>query len=230
MIFRVIDFETTNFPPDAQVIEAAYIDVTAIGFVIKPGWSSLVKPSLPINIEARAVHHISDKDAAKGISWEEASSKLADGADFFVAHNADFEKVFFDWYGLQWIDTYKCALRLWPEAPRHSNQVLRYYLDRCDPGKAGMPPHRALPDCRVTALVLARCLALASIDQLEAWSAESPLLPRVPMGKHFKKTWAEVPTDYLMWVLRSGFEPAVMHTAGVEVARREALKLEKVSV
>jgi hypothetical protein len=76
------------------VIEAAYVDVTAMGFIIKPGWSFLVKPSLPINVEARAAHHISDKDAAKGISWEEASGKLADGTDFFVSHNTDFERVF----------------------------------------------------------------------------------------------------------------------------------------
>lgn len=226
MIFRVLDFETTGLPPDAQVIEAAYVDVTGAGRVLRPGWSALVKPTIPINVEARAVHHISDTDAAKGVSWEEASGRLERGADVFVSHNVDFERVFFDWCGARWIDTYRCALRLWPEAPRHSNQVLRYYLNGCDPGKVGMPPHRALPDCRVTALVLARCLVLADVAQLEVWTAEPPLLSRVPMGLHRTKRWSAVPTDYLLWVLRSKFEPAVRHTALVEVERRKLLRLE----
>jgi len=226
MIFRVIDFETTGFPPDAQVIEAAYVDVTETGKILRPGWSTLVKPSIKINVEARAAHHISDADAVKGVSWDDASRRLAGGKkiDVFVSHNTDFERVFFDWYGARWIDTHRCALRLWPEAPRHSNQVLRYFLEGCDPGKDGMPPHRALPDCHVTALVLTQCLYAASIVQLEAWSAEPPLLPRVPMGKHRLKPWTEVPTDYLLWVLRSEFESAVMHTARIEVNRRKALK------
>ena len=47
------------------------------------------------------------------------------------------------------------ALRVWPEAPRHSNQVLRYWRGmRLDHARA-MPPHRAGPDAWVTAHILA---------------------------------------------------------------------------
>jgi exodeoxyribonuclease X len=139
----------------------------------------------------------------------------------FCAHNADFEMAFFNPEGSSWIDTYKCALRLWPDAPRHTNSVLRYFLEGCDPGKLGMPPHRALPDCHVTALILIKCLSMAGVDQLVAWSLEPPLLPRVPMGVHRTKSWAEVPTDYLLWITRQAdFDPAIAHTTRVELKKR----------
>ena len=69
--------------------------------------------------------------------------------------------------------TYKCALRLWPELPSHSNQVIRYerrphVLDRA----LGLPAHRAGPDAYVTAHHLRDMLDLVGLEQLIAWSAE----------------------------------------------------------
>ena len=65
--------------------------------------------------------------------------------DVFVAHKWAFEA---QWLGehLQGrpaICTYKAALRLWPDAPGYSNQVLRYWLrpKGLSPVIAGMP-HR----------------------------------------------------------------------------------------
>lgn len=231
-MIRILDFETTGLPPEADVIEAAYVDVLdrkRVGYA----WSTLVRPTRPISVEARAAHHLSDADVAEGISWDEAQRSIVEGlpweitlnqeaiGPFYCAHNADFEKSFFNPEGSRWIDTYKCALRLWPDAPKHTNQVLRYYLDGCDPGELGMPPHRALPDCHVTAMVLIKALSLTSIEQLVAWSAEPPLLPRVPMGKHFGKPWSEVPTDYLEWATRQDFDAGVAHTVRVELAKRK---------
>jgi exodeoxyribonuclease X len=185
-------------------------------------WASLVRPNRPIEVTARAAHHISDEEVATyGISWVDAQLELDIIGSTYCAHNADFEKSFFNPEGSRWIDTYKCALRLWPESPKHTNQVLRYFIEGCDPGEAGMPPHRALPDCHVTARILIRCLALASIEQLVTWSAEPPLLPRVPMGKHFGKPWSEVPTDYLEWATRQDFDGGVAHTVRVELAKRK---------
>ena len=223
-IIRVIDLETTGLPPDADVVEAACIDVLidekeADGF----GWSTLVKPTRPISIEARAAHHISDEDAAQGYEWKGVKKTLSGkNLKLFCAHNANFEKEFFNPEGAKWIDTYKCALRLWPDAPKHTNQVLRYYLEGCDPGKAGMPPHRALPDCHVTVKVLINCLMLTDVEQLIQWSDEPPLLPRVPMGKHFGKPWGEVPTDYLEWASRQDFDEGVAFAVKMELQKRNA--------
>jgi len=218
-MIRVLDFESTGLPPDADVVEAAFVDVMD-GKILGPGVSELVRPTRPISAEARAVHHLSDADVAGGIEWGEVVEGLPVDADIFVAHNADFEKSFFNPDGSRWIDTYKCALRLWPDAPKHTNSVLRYFLEGCDPGEAGMPPHRALPDCHVTARILIKALSLATVEQLIAWSTEPPLLPRVPMGKHFGKPWSEVPTDYLEWATRQNFDAGVAHTVRTELKRR----------
>lgn len=218
-MIRVIDFETTGLPPDADVVEAAYVDVLDENCLDGPGWQQLVCTTRPVSVEARAAHHLSDAIIATGIPWETAKQLLT-FSGYYCAHNADFEKSFFNPEGSRWIDTYKCALRLWPSSPKHTNQVLRYFVEGCDPGDAGMPPHRALPDCHVTARVLIRCLGLAPIEQLVAWSAEPPLLPRVPMGKHFGKPWSEVPTDYLGWATRQDFDAGVAHTVRVEIAKR----------
>lgn len=222
-MIRVIDFETTGLPPEASVVEAACVEVSLIHKLVNRNtWSAIIRTDRPVSVEARAAHHISDKEIAAGIPWEDASDRLDAGQDgqLFCAHNADFEKSFFNPPGSHWIDTYKCALRLWPDAPKHTNQVLRYFLEGCDPGELGMPPHRALPDCHVTALILIRCLQSASIEQLVVWSAEPPLLPRVPMGKHFGKPWSEVPTGYLEWATRQDFDAGVAHTVRVELAKR----------
>lgn len=215
----MIDLETTGLPPDADVVEAAFVDV--VNMELSKGWSALVRTTRPVSVEARAAHHITDAAIACGLEWDFVRQILG-AAECFCAHNADFEKAFFDPEGSQWIDTYKCALRLWPDAPRHTNQVLRYFIEGCDPGKAGMPPHRALPDCHVTARILIKCLGLAELEQLVTWSAEPPLLPRVPMGKHYGKPWSEVPTDYLEWATRQDFDAGVAHTVRVELKRRTA--------
>lgn len=198
-MIRVIDFETTGFPPDADVIEAAYVDVMEGDTSQIHAFSVLVKSARPVSVEARAAHHIMDEEIAKGLEWKRVQEYLIENSPVFCAHNASFEKEFFNPPGSKWIDTYKCALRLWPDAPKHTNQVLRYYLEGCDPGQVGFPPHRALPDCHVTARILVKCLGMVPIAQLFVWSDEPPLLTKVPMGKHFGKLWSTVPTDYLEW-------------------------------
>jgi exodeoxyribonuclease X len=225
-MIRVIDFESTGLPPDADVVEAAFVDIELwslgdgrLPSILSP-WSSVVAATRPVTVEARAAHHLSDAEIASGISWGKAKLILTFSGTY-CAHNADFEKAFFNPEDSRWIDTYKCALRLWPESPKHTNSVLRYFLEGCDPGELGMPPHRALPDCHVTARILIKCLGLASIEQLVAWSEEPPLLPRVPMGKHFGKPWSEVPTDYLEWATRQDFDGGVAHTVRVELAKRK---------
>lgn len=236
VLIRVIDFETTGQPPEADVIEAAYVDVGAVPDVdagqygipvwrTEAGWNTFVRPGRKIEIEARAAHHISDLLASTGAGWGETMWELGGGnralkPDVYCAHNADFEKQLFNPEGSQWICTYKAALRLWPDAPRHSNQVLRYYLPDCDPGEAGMPPHRALPDCRVTALILIQCLMKASVEDLVKWTGEPRLLQSMPVGKHRGKPWSEIPTDYFNWVLRQDFDEDIVWNVRQELARR----------
>ena len=138
--------------------------------------------------------------------------------DILVAHNAAFEQHFHKGDGRAWIDTYKCALVVWPDAPAHGNQVLRYWLNLDhDTGfdrTAAMPPHRALPDAYVTAQILIRLLHAITIDEMLRISAEPALLRRIGFGKHKGMLFSEAPVDYLRWIVdKAEFDADVTATA-----------------
>lgn len=124
--------------------------------------------------------------------------------------------------GAKWICTFKCALRLWPDAPSHSNQALRYWLDPVGLDRAiASRSHRALPDAYVTAFLLREMLREATVEQLVAWTREPALLTKIAFGKHRGKRWAEVDAGFLRWILTKDFDEDVLLTARAELARRE---------
>jgi exodeoxyribonuclease X len=124
-----------------------------------------------------------------------------------IAHNYAFERLFIPariTKGLPWICTYKVALRAWPDAPRHTNQVLRYWrritLDRT----FAMPPHRAGPDAWVTAHLFIELKKTVSVDDMILWTSQPTKYATVPFGKYRGRPWQEVPFDYLDWIIRQG--------------------------
>jgi len=220
---RVIDYETTGVPEDAgvEVIELAYVDVDPVTLNVTDSWQSFAKPVGPIPPQVKAMHHILEEDVAGAPAIQDLWPLLFQGCgpqDILVAHNAAFEQHFHKGDGRAWIDTYKCALVVWPDAPAHSNQVLRYWLN-LDHGKgfdrvAAMPPHRALPDAYVTAHVLIQLLHVITIDEMLRISAEPALLRRIGFGKHKGMLFSEAPVDYLRWIVdKVEFDADVTATA-----------------
>lgn len=153
---RVIDLETTGMEPPAEIIKFGRTDVvsSATGPVIEFPAAWLYRPVGDIPPETMAVHHITEDDfdheavvctpaMLHAAVWQEPRP------DIFVAHNCGFERKFISdaiTGAAPWICTYKVALHVWPDAPKHSNQVLRYWRGlESDPALA-MPPHRAGPD------------------------------------------------------------------------------------
>lgn len=220
MKIRVIDFETTGTPEDQTkaICEIGYTDL--LPDAILPTVSFLVNPGHPIPAVTRAVHHISDDDVKDAISPDVASRALMEDmgpADIFAAHNAKFEQAFFGGGSHRWICSLICAKHIWPEAPRHSNQVLRYWLEGLNDEinqTAAMPPHRAGPDSYVTAHILTRLLQSASADKLVELTTTPVLLQQVTFGKHRGKKWKDLPWDYLSWIVKkSDLGPDEKHTA-----------------
>ncbi len=144
---------------------------------------------------------------------------LPNSGAIYVAHQADFERDFLKRHipGAQWLCTYRVALRIFPQAPAHNLQTLRYWLNLpVDRAIADMA-HRALPDAIVCAYLLQRMFAEASLEDMLAWTKEYPLLPRCPIGEYRGKPWSEVPVDFLMWMAgKKGME-----ADKVWLARRE---------
>lgn len=225
-VIRVIDFETTGMePPEAEVCEVGICDLLLEEKRVTPprAWMCGVRSMPP---EARAVHHIALSDCA---GWDpfDAAAILKEPVDAIAAHMAEFELKFL---GLAvtppLICTYKAALRMWPDAPSHSNGALRYWLqdaDKIAPDHVmTQPAHRAGPDAYVTAhLLLALFEAGATGRQMVAWTKEPALLPTCPIGKFRGKPWSQVEGGFLDWMLRQPtMEDDLKWNAQREIDRR----------
>jgi exodeoxyribonuclease X len=240
VIIRTVDLETTGFlrSEGAGVCEIGWADVvsTAEDFTNAPtGWridncgSALVNPGRPIPATASAIHHLIDEDVADAPPWE-AFGRIVTPAgkpfDIYAAHTMKMERQWIDddmTDGARWIDTWKCALRLWPDAPGHSNQCLRYWLrPRGLSRDHASGAHRAGPDAYVTAHLLIAQLNEQSIDALVQWSAEPAILIYVPFGQHRGSRWADMDDGFLSWVAVRDFDEEVLFTARWHLREREA--------
>ncbi len=231
---RVIDFETTGFDPASEaIVELGWTDVLlpegAPPRVVKGG-HLLINPHRPIPPVASAVHHIIDVDVETAPSWDPGFLGFDAPPDgeliAYAAHNAAFEQGFAGADpAVPWICTYKAALRLWPDAPSHSNQALRYW--RNPEGlhhETAQPAHRAFPDAYVTAFLLRDLIAAADghIEALMDWMHQPALQIHCRFGEHKDKRWDDVPSDYLEWILRADFDADVRFTAEHHLDLRRA--------
>ncbi len=202
-IIRVVDLETTGSrPPNAAVVEIGWQDVVLDddgASLLGPTQAALVDPGMPITPQTAAIHHIIDEDVAGAASWVETAPAVLRPETItitaFAAHRAAFEQRWCDHLtaGQPWICTFKCALRVWPDAPSFSNQSLRYWrkpngLNR----ELGLPAHRAGPDAYVTAHLLRDLILAAGLQSLITWSQEPALLVRVPHGPERGRRFEEL--------------------------------------
>lgn len=217
MILRSIDFEFTGEPSEDDphaVVEVGFcdIEVDERGTVVEVGepWSAITNPRRPIPPASRAVHHISDEEAAAGIEITTAFMRLMGGdldaprPDYFVSHNVEAEKGFFAGGGIPWICTYRAAVRMWPDEDSHKLQNLRYSLNLTLDQQAALPAHRAGPDAYVAAVLMATILTRkgneVDIPTLARWSKGPPLFTKLTFGKHRGNKYTDVPLDYLFWL------------------------------
>lgn len=224
VVIRSIDFETTHREPaEAEIVEVGITDVVWFPGIkeatIHAHGSRLYDAPKGIPVEVQAVHHIQPHMVAGMPVCDAptlqalATGDMGHGApSFLVAHNAEYERHWLtpDLCGeIRWIDTFKCALRIWEDAPAHSNQVLKYFLGLGGlPEKLCMPPHRAAPDSYVTANILVKMLETERVSHLVHWTTLPRYYATCPLKKHKDQKWCDIPADYLAWMLRA--EPEVV--------------------
>lgn len=221
----VLDTETSGDGPTDRVVELATVEL--------PGWrtcSMIVDPEVPISVEARAVHHITDEEIAGAPKLRDLRPWSEDAVH--AAHNMGFDARILLQSGAPLPDrrlcTWRCSMHLWPDAPSYKNQALRYWLNVRVPDEAWaemrrLHPHRALYDAIVTAGILQKMLETHSVDDLVGLTSAPVLLKTIRFGVHRGKLWSEVPEGYLRWILRQGqkqsdeddegFDKDVVHTA-----------------
>ena len=222
-MIRVIDIETTGIDPASDaIIEIASVDMVRGGDITN-AMNTLVRPARPIPPGASAIHHIVDEDVKEAPMLRDAVQRFK-GADFYVAHNCEFEHSFFAAQGIElgpWVCTYKCALRVWPELDGHSNQELRYALGRATPfpgyERGAISPHRAAFDVVVTAAIFEELIKRARWSELVQWSGEPALHTRFHFGKYRGKRYDEIAASdpsYLQWIIeKSELEEGIKHSA-----------------
>lgn len=226
---RVIDLETGgNGPNDVCEIgwQDVVIDECGKWEVTDERGALFVNPGRPISPDTMAIHHILDAQVADAPFWKEIATTVLrppGRIDALAAHRAAFEQRYCTprfTGGTPWICTWKCALRVWPELPRFSNQMLRY--QRMPNGlvhEIGLPAHRAMPDAYVTAHHLRDMLNQASLEDCLAWSSEPGLLPRVPAGPDRGKPWDRISLETLNAFIADR-DVDVRFSALTELARR----------
>jgi exodeoxyribonuclease X len=237
MLLRVVDLETTGLkPPEAAICEIGWTDILLdTDLAGQTDWTLngpqylYVDPGRPIPPEARAVHHISDRDVAGEMSPDVGLQALMRGApEVFVAHNSIYDRQFFAGGETPWICTRKVAMRLWPDAPNHQNQTLRYWLDidgqyHFMPDRA-QPSHRAGPDTYVTAHLVLKALESTTVTQMIEWTNQPSLLPgAIHFSKHKGTPWSKLDSGFLQWCLRQpDMDTDVKFTARYWLNRRRS--------
>ena len=241
--FVVIDFETTDREPEkAHIVEWAAIVLYQPWFGViqrETLHGGLVKPPVPIPAETSAVHHIIDADVAGSPRWDDEQGKLAEllrpEGRIAVAHNAEFERRLLARHGpmivggkVPWLCTYKAACRVWPDAPGHSNEILRYHLGLGTGRSKRQATHSALHDAQVTAALLQELLkASTPIKDMLTWAEEPAMIPTCPLGDWRGKKWSEVDEGFLLWICRKiSDRPDVVFCAKAELDRRDAERLD----
>ena len=197
-IIRCIDIETTGFEATDRIVEIGSVDVVN-GAPPENPMEDLIDPQIPIPAVTSAIHHLVDGDVKGKPTWKDAAPRYA-GGDFYCAHNASFETGFIR-IEKPVICTYKVALSLFPDAPAHNLQTLRYWLQvKIDNPETVMPPHRALPDAYLCAWLLIHMMPMMSVDDMVIVSSQPAVLVNVNFGKHKGEKWKDLPHDYLRWI------------------------------
>ena len=144
-----LDTETTGTGPNDRLCQVAY------KFQGREH-EALFCPPLPIEIEAMAVSHITNrmvegKDVFLESKMRQDLEEIFSSGNILVAHNASFDVTMLQRENLavkKVIDTYKLAqyLDVDGKIPRYAMQYLRYYHDL---QVSDAPAHNALGDIRV---------------------------------------------------------------------------------
>lgn len=225
MLIRVIDFETTGFPPGAGVCEAGWTDVSVrpdgsieIGETV----SRLCRPGLPIDPRAEAVHGISEAMVADKPPSSLIFREMNAGVGAFCAHNCEFEQNFFTGGDSPWICTYKVALARFPGLSSYKNGNLPGLLG-IDLDQARCAPlHRAGPDTYVTAMILAHFIrAGVTPSEMIEITRKPKSVSRMPFGKHQGVPIADLPVPYMRWAVENLNAPDVVAAIKAALAAKE---------
>jgi exodeoxyribonuclease X len=206
-----LDTETTGRTETARLVQLAYKKQGEQNVFVE-----YYKPPIPIEIEAMAVHHITEKKVANASAFQTTAAFQTLGAllpdSILVAHNAKFDIGILETEGLKTarhICTYKVAQTMY-DLPMYKMQYLRYLWGIEDEEATA---HDAEGDVVILEKVfdhmaeeyakLHNTSETETIDAFVEISKNPILLKKMNFGKYVGKTFEEVKAadpSYFQWL------------------------------
>jgi exodeoxyribonuclease X len=198
----IFDIEATD-KDNPVLIEAAWVALDSISpFTLGAEFHQRYNPGKPISLGALATHHILDEEL---VDCPPASSfTLPADATYLIGHNIDFDWAAIGQPEIKRICTLALSRKVWPTLDSHSQSALLYYLDRAHAREILRNAHSAQADIHICATILdhlCRELKITSIEALWQSSENARLPTHMTFGKHKGTPLAEVPKDYVRWLL-----------------------------
>lgn len=208
----ILDTETHTL--NGQPIEIAYAPVQ-----INDGKLTLDKTQIfdqlysvdePISYAAMAVHHILESELVNQPHY--TTFTLPSDTTYIIGHNIDYdiralEKCGVDSKNIKAICTLALARLVWPDAEAHNISALIYMITKGSAKARDMikKAHRADMDIILTANILMHeihHLKIQSIEELYQASEDARIPRSINFGKHRGTAIADLPADYMQWLLR----------------------------
>ena len=208
----ILDTETHTL--NGQPIEIAYAPIQ-----IHDGKLTLDKSQIfdqlyrvdePISYAAIAVHHILESELVDQPHY--TSFSLPQDTTYIIGHNIDYdiralEKCGVDISKIKAICTLALARLVWPDAEAHNISALIYMITKGSAKARDMikKAHRADMDIILTANILMHeihHLKIQTIEELYTASEDARIPRAINFGKHRGTAIADLPADYMQWLLR----------------------------
>lgn len=199
----VLDTETTGTQEGYEPVEIAWMRVDLTLEELE-SFECRYKPSKPITLAAKSVHHITEDHLSK---CEPPSTFRMPSTEYLIGHNVDFDWVAIGKPNVKRIDTLALCRKFWPEADSHSLGAMIYLHFPLEASWMLKGAHSALSDVRNTIRLLNRILNAGDHDSPKSWdevwkASEAARVPTVMVfGKHKGTAIKDVPADYKRWLL-----------------------------
>lgn len=163
-----------------------------------------------ISFAAMAVHHILEAEIADQPNF--STFQLPAETTYIIGHNIDYDiraiqQCGVDTSHIKAICTLALARLVWPDAEAHNISALIYMISKGSEKAREMlkGAHRADADIILTANILMHIIYKLNIQSIEELfeASEDARIPRtINFGKHRGSKIAELPSDYVSWLLK----------------------------
>lgn len=197
----VLDTETTGTQEGYEPVEVAWVRVNLYLKELQ-SFESRYKPSKPITLGAKSVHHITEDDLTK---CDPPSAFRFPPTEYLIGHNIDYDWTAIGKPNVKRICTLALCRKLWPDADSHTLGAMIYLHRPPEASWMLKNSHSAICDVRNTVRILHHILDKLGSPKSweEVWKAsEAARIPTVmPFGKHKGTAIKDIPPDYRRWLL-----------------------------